>query len=297
MGKKYDPYEINEDDLKSFQSENKRGSSGRFCPKRNSDMSGDCGVCNYIDSDIYSRKYPDGHPARQFGSDKKAKQNIFFNIVLEDNPSKFIILEVGSKVGNIIIEKAQSKWRDIIHPHAGKGREIEITKTKDSGYPAYPVDAELEKADWEIPQEVLDSLPDLSKIKDMITNGELTEDNYMKISSLKHKESLRFRICPPWDIDNNRRWAASVWRHWGVSEDHISGEATLNWKTYVEDEEEDEELKLPEKKKEEDVPWEGDKSQDNPNCFGKEVFYDPKDEDCKDTCPVFKKCGRAVLEG
>ena len=178
MSKK-DPFMVDQSDLDEFYKENKPKASGDFCPRRDPEHDGRCFVCEYIQREIYDRKYHDEHPARKWASDKKAKQNIFFNVVFKSNPSKAVVLEVGSKVGNIIWEGARNKgWTDITHPKSGKGREMTISKFKGQGkWADYSAVPSMDKADWDVPDNVIDNLHDLSRISDIIKKGELDDSN------------------------------------------------------------------------------------------------------------------------
>ena len=287
MAKK-DPYEMDINDLDNFYNENKTKLSGEFCPRRDPAHDGRCFVCEYIQREIYDKKYQDDHPARKWASEKKAKQNMFFNVVFKANPTKLIILEVGSKVGNIIWEGARNKgWTDITHPLSGKGREMTISKYKGQGkWADYSAVPDMNKANWDIPQEVLDNLYDLSNISNIIKDGLLGDDNYMRVSSLKIGETLSFRICPPWNSKENKRWIGSTFRHWGVSVDHINGDAPLNWKESLKDDNDKSEkvdgFDLPQKSPQnEDLPFVPDnKPVQKPACFGDDRFCNPKDADC-----------------
>uniref|UniRef100_A0A6M3XPR1 Uncharacterized protein n=1 Tax=viral metagenome TaxID=1070528 RepID=A0A6M3XPR1_9ZZZZ len=302
-----DIYTMDVSDLDSFASENRTKLSGEFCPRRDPAHDGRCFACEYIQREIYDKKYHDDHPARKWAADKKAKQNMFFNVVFKANPNKLIILEVGSKAGNIIWEGARNKgWTDITHPAAGKGREMTISKYKGDGkWPNYNAMPELNKADWDIPTSVLDNLCDLSRISDMIQAGELTDDNFMRVSSIKVGETLKFRICPPWNAKENKRWIGSTFRHWGISLDHINGDTPLDWKESLKDDtDKGTTLELPTKQKE-DLPFVPDEptkttttaaTQQRPACYGDSRFMNfPADLDCSPPeCMFGESCRQAV---
>jgi len=292
----YDIYLMDSADLDNFYSENKPKASGEFCPRRDPAHEGRCFVCEYIQSEIYDKKYPDDHPARKWASDRKAKQNMFFNVVFKNNPSKLIILEIGSKAGNVIWEGARNKgWTDITHPVAGKGREMTISKFKGQGkWADYNAVPEMNKADWDIPSSVLDNLYDLSKISDMIKDGELSDDNHMRISSLKLGETLKFRICPPWNAKENKRWIGSTFRHWGVSRDQIDGKEPIDWKKSQQDSPKEEGgtggdlLSDPAPNKAgaaaADLPFTPDPkpTAQKPACHGDARFFSETDPDCRE---------------
>ena len=308
-GKVIDPYEIDVDEIDKIEKENKKRSSGLVCPKMNVSIGKPCKVCEYIQS-IYARQYPKNHPARNYASDKKAKASIFMNVVFPENPNKSFIFKIGSKAGSAIIDGIKNKgWKDITHPLKGKGREMLISKTKgDSGFNAYPVSPNLDKADWEIPKEVLDNLPNLDQdnLIKMIENGELDNTNFFDVSSLKMDETLEFRICPPWTNgamgSNNKRPFTYVWRHWGVSQAQIDGTEPMNWKESVEEESSDDSSNDEAKPAKSDTPpWEDsvevqvDKSvKKKPVCFGREKFFDSEDSEICQNCNFFKSCAKAI---
>jgi hypothetical protein len=137
---------------------------------------------------------------------------------------------------------------DIAHPKANYGRELKITKSKgDGNYPAYSIDPILEKADWDISDEILNNLPNLDQgnVIDIIMND--TEE-ILKASSLKTDETLTIRVCPPWKEARERgekRVLTPLFRHWGgVTKDDIEN-GGLEFTT-------DDEQKDPK-----DVPWQG----------------------------------------
>ena len=307
-----DPWEIDSKEISKIESENKKGSSGLPCPKMNVSIDKSCAACEYIQNAIYRKQYPKGHPAREYASQKKAKTNIFMNVVFSANPDKSIILKVGSKAGSAIMDGiTKHNWKDIVNPLKDKGREMEISKGKgDSGYNEYPVSPNLEKANWEIPKAVYENLPNLDQdnLLKMIDEGKLTDDNFLDVSSIKMDSTLSFRICPPWTTGSagaeNKRPFTYVWRHWGVSRDQISGDEKMDWESSVTDEDKPEKTVA-------EVPWEKDVKVDtpenkdagegkeqaensNPKCLGNKTFFDIDDKLCTE-CPVFKSCGKMVM--
>ncbi len=308
----YDPYELDVDEINRMEAENKPRSTGLPCPNRNHSLDGPCGVCEYLVAEIYSKGYEDGHPARRFAQDKKAKSGLFMNVVLPDNPKKAITLEMGSEVGNEIqanVKKKKSGWTSVANPKADKGRLLTITKTKRPGskYPMYKVELDIETADWDVPKKVLADLPNLDQdeIIRKLEDGEFNDDNYMHVKSLGDEESLTFRMLPPWTSgeqgeDNRRAWEW-LWRHWGVTQAHIDGEDKLNWR------EDDEEDPAPDKvKSDEPTIFDEEKKEKSeekteviekePACYKKAaMFFDADDEDCQ-ACSYFKPCGKKAAK-
>ena len=306
---KIDPFILDETEARKQRSETKGKNYGIPCPKRND--KGACEGCDYI-SKIYNDYPGEGyrdHPARKFAAAKKAKANGFVNIVLESNPDKNIILEIGSKAANSILEGIETKgWVDIAHPHKGKGRELLISKTKgDSGYNEYSVSPKLQNADWAIKDSIWKNAYNLDNIVEMMNNDELTDDNYLNISKIKMDETLAIRILPPWvnDDDDNKRIMKILWRHWGLSKDQLEGDESINWKTGADESSDDEGVKegkldlpsddidgdsTPKKSKDD----EKEKSVKQPPCFGDPEYYEDDDETCQD-CAFFKKCAKKVM--
>lgn len=302
MTQKNDPYMLNPKAAKGYADKNSGGSSaGVFCPKRNTTMEGVCHVCKAVQP-LWS--YPKGSKERNKAAAKGPKQNFYMNVVLPSNPNKSIVLEVGSKAGNAILDgiyDPEKGWRDIAHPKKGSGREIKIKKHKDGEYNAYDVFPARDKADYDIPTEVLENLPNLDNIIEMLKSGEFNEENFMRISSLKMDETGTFRICPPSNIDKRNPEEAvplvAVWRHWnGVTQAEVDGEVPVNlWdeKKVEEEVAEDTIFKTePEKTAEVREPVTNTK----PPCFGKAFIFDENHPDCK-ACAHMSDCGRAALKG
>jgi hypothetical protein len=312
--KAVDPFMITEEDVADAKSAVSAGSSGILCPKRNKDIGNKCSVCDYIQTQIYSKKFDKDHAAMTWARQKKAKLTWFLNVVLPENPDKSVFLELGDKAGNQIIEGVDKKgWTDIVHPHKGVGRELLCSKTKNAGesWPTYTVSPVLKNADWEIPEKVWKNVPNLRDMLQILDTEELTEDNYMHIRSLKEGETLTFRVCPPRDAEvGKKKWfIAPVFRHWGVTEEQITGEETLNWKEDSDDEDKEvvdpSEGKLDlsftdtgKKDKSEVKPEKEEKPKEAKTkkpCFGKSNFFEEDDvENCK-PCPDYKACAKACM--
>lgn len=307
-----DKWMLDPEEAKTQEAENKIKNEGEVCPKMNKSIGGRCYVCDALGKVFQTHKK--GDPMWNLAVRKAAKYNWFLNAVFEDNPEKVVIVMLGKQAGDTIIEQLKKgKWLDIAHPKKGKGRCIEITKTADGDYNKYPVSPDLEKADWDIPDSVLENLPNLdqSNLIKMLKEG---ETEFFKISSLKPDETISFRICPPWPTgvmgDDNKRPMTAIWRHWGVSKAEIDGEEeldmTLTNKTGKEDSddegsapwedsgEEEKAAKKEEKPKEEpkeEPPAKEDSGKKS--CFGDKRFWDEDDDECQ-SCADFKKCGRAA---
>lgn len=287
---KDDPWLLDQEEHKNLQNENKGKAGGTFCPKRNTTLDGDCKVCDEV-----SRLFNTGEKRdKEIAFQKMSKASFYFNIVLSSNINKGMILEMGKKAGNSILDGInQQNWVDIAHPIANKGREMMITKKQgDAGYPAYQPSPNLEKADWSVPEDVLKARPNLDNIIDILKEG--SSDIY-KISDLKMDETLRFRILPPWENkDGNKRVAAVVWRHYGgVTQDEVDGKVNMD-------------LSLPQTHKSQDTTkstssdtavWDSNDDESKVSkekCFGMVNCYDSEDEVCM-KCSDFKSCGREVM--
>jgi len=309
--KKDDIFYITDDEIADTKSAVSSGASGIICPKRNKSIGGKCKVCDYIQTQIYSKKFDKEHKAMKWARDKKAKLSWFANVVLPENPDKAILLELGDKAGNQIISGIENKgWRDIVHPHAGVGRELLCTKSKESGdpWPTYTISPVLDKADWEIPEEVWKNVLNLRDILDILANEDLNEDNYMHVRSLKEGETLKFRLCPPREVNAGEKkcFIAPVFRHWGVSEDHITGEDSLDWRDSDSDPADGESktkesekldmsfLEPANEKKEVEEKSKPKEKAEKPNCFGDSRFFEEDDADMCMKCAYFKSCAKEV---
>ena len=324
MSKKADPFMITEDDINRIESKVIKGTSGILCPKLNKDMEGVCHVCEYISTEIYANfpgKPYENHPARKWAGKKKGKLNWFLNVVFPDDKTKSVIFKIGEKAGNQIKDGMRNKgWTDICHPHAGMGRMMMCTKTKVDGYPTYSMSPELEKADWEVSEEVWKNVVDLRNIIEMLKDDDLIgSDNYVDISKyMKEGETITFRIMPPvsFEVGDRDCWIVPVVRHWEVTQDQVDGKAPLNWKGAPETSDE-----VPTSSKREnksvELPFIPDKVEDKaakpvenkkvekPKCFGMANFFDDGSPDpetgevdlsCKEDCPFFKQCGKEVMK-
>jgi len=292
---KQDPYLLDPNEMGKLRKENEGTSLGIICPKRNKSIGGICAVCDKV---AYLFGTGDAED-KEIALNKMAKVNFYMNIVFPHNPDKSTVLEVGKKVGNQIIKKIEEgKWLDIAHPKADIGREMEISKSKgDMGYNVYTASPVLEKANWDIPDEVLKSLPNLDEIINLLPTLGEEDGSLFKISSIKLDETLTFRICPPAHGARPRIMNA-VWRHWGgVTQDEIEGKVEMN-------------LNLPEPKSDDKektdtpAPWESDtpapqettepRNVTQPHCFGQEAFFEMDDPECRDKCDFYKSCGRSI---
>lgn len=296
------PWEVDVTEIDKQISENKASSGGVICPQRNATIRQKCGVCQYILTQVYSKKYPENHPASNWAREKKAKSSIFFNAVLDSDRTKAIILRLGSGAGQDIINGIKNEgWVDLLNPKNGKGRLLKISKVKNKSdkYPKYTVTPQLEKADWEMGENIWKNLPNLDQenLINMIENNGFTDDNYFDISSLNIGDSLVVRLCPPWGTgsqgESNRRFCEFVWRHWGVSKDQVDGKESLNWREQEQKEEnKDQPTEAP--------PWE-DKTDSSTStsqrrqCFGDVKYYEESDKACI-KCPDYVECGNTVKD-
>jgi hypothetical protein len=304
-----DPYMIDTDEQKKTKDEAKMSSQGIFCPKRNKSIGGKCAVCEQV-----SVLFNTGDPTdKEVAYQKMAKANWYFNVIFPSEPDKVVLLEMGKKAGDAILDGVIDKgWTDIAHPKANFGREMLITKKNNGNFNYYEVSPNLQNADWDVPKEVLGNIPNLD---DIIPTLKENPDNLYKVSSLKQGETLRFRILPPWDNGaGNKRIAAITFRHWGgVTQEEVDGivamdtslpdsnkdtdKATEEKPPWEEDSKATEkpENKEAEKPKKEDDVNEGSSSKPDEPCLGNADLFDPDDEDCK-KCWQFKKCGRLVAK-
>lgn len=280
-----DPFMVSADDIKDARSSMKGGSSGEFCPMRNKLLIG--GRCHACDSLKKLWNYPKESKEWKLAVSKSAKLNFFFCIVDPTRKDQWLILEVGKNVGNELLDGIEKGWKDVFHPKAGKGRELVISKSQSSGFNKYTLTPNLDKADWDVPQSVLNSYPNLDNILDMITGGKLIEGvNYMRISSLKQGESFKFRLLPfkP-DAKIFKLGVAWVYRHFGgVTSDEINGVVPVDLSTIEEPFQKDENGGSPEQPA---------KKSSREKCFGQARFYEPDDELCQ-KCKDFDDCGKTV---
>lgn len=293
-----DPWAISDEDANAMKNQTKGGAgTGVFCPKRNISIGSPCRVCDALQP-LWD--FPKGSKERDTASNKSAKVSYFLNIVLSSNKEKSLVLELGKKAGDYILNSIYDpdmNWKMVAHPLSGKGFDVKIKKQKgDLGFNAYNT-FKGEVCDWDVPKSVLDNLTDISQAKviEMLTNGTLVEgENFFRITSLKLDETLTFRICPPWDHKTGGKFIITpVFRHWkGVTQAEVDGTVSVNLSA-VETEVEDSGTE----KQTADVPWKDDAVETKSTttrkaCFGAidpAVFYDSDDDDCK-------SCGSAVME-
>jgi len=311
--KQADPFMITDEEASAAQNQLSKGSTGIMCPKRNKSMGGSCKVCDYIQSQIYDKKFPKEHAAMTWAREKKAKLSWFTNVVFPENPDKSILFEVGDKAGNQVVKGINKLgWRDIVHPHKGIGRELIVIKTKEPGdsWPTYTITPAQDKADWEIPEEVWRNVYDLNDIINILQTTELTSENYKHVRSIKTDETLNFRMCPPKDSESGDKVViAAVYRHWGVTEDQINGEDSMNWRQSVEEDPADDspfventdssglDTSFMDTKKEEVLPDKTKQGPKLPNCFGMEQFFEIDDKVTCIPCGSYKACGKKIAMG
>jgi len=306
-----DPWMINAEEQKTLKKSLKGSSSGIMCPKRNKSIGEDCKACFYVQTQVYMKNYPDGHPAKTWARQHKAKCNMFGNIVFEADPTTPIIFEVGVKIGNTILEGIESKgWNDIAHPLAGKGRNMIISKKKEQGedYPQYSISPELTNCDWDIPKKTLDNLHNLDNIIRMIEEDQLDDANYFNIKSLKVGETIKVRFCPSWRKTGDRWPLYPVWRHWGFTPGQITGTESISWEEDVKTESTEKNVLdtpessdlVPESPQEEvqeeaqeGAPKKKKKKVKQPVCFGSDEYYEEADETCT-SCDWYTQCGKEV---
>jgi len=297
--KKVDPYMIDVVALNQMKNDMSLASSGLICPKRNKSISKPCKVCDYIQSQVWAKQYPEKHPARNWAAQKGAKATFFLNVVFPEKPTEVKVLEMGSKAGSQIFDGVNNLgWTDITHPKKNMGREMMVTKGKKDGYPFYTISPDLNKADWEVKKPTLASAFNLTNIISMIQDEELTEENHLKVSTMKDGETLRFRILPHWDDGaGNTNFMTVAWRHWGVSQAQIDGDEGLNWQEV--ELSPDDNVKAPfdaTTKPEEVKDSVPDKAETKPKdkrprCFGNATYYDPEDKDCTPVnCAFVDEC-------
>lgn len=303
MAKK-DPWMLNSEEAKKTKEETKFRSTGEICPKRNLSLGKACKACEEV-SAVYQSTV-DGDPKRKVAGRKSAKASYFANIVLPSNPNKSVIAEMGKKLGDTILDMLEKgKWLDIAHPKEGYGRELTITKKMEGDYPSYSITAELDKADYDIPDETLENLPNLDQENLIEILTENTE-TVLKISSLKLDETMTIRMCPPWKEAMDRgekRILTPVFRHWGgVTKDEIAN-GGLTFGEFTESKDADDDDKAPWEDKPEvtnhsdelDIPPETQTKSEREPCFGKVNVYEEDDEECQ-SCRDYKPCGRAVAK-
>jgi len=298
-----DPWELSSNDASKMKDSTKTGGgASTFCPKRNVSIGSVCKACETIQP-LWD--FPEGSPERKLASKKKATVSYFLSVVLPSNKDKSIVLEIGKKAGDYIIDSIydpDKNWKMIAHPVVGKGFDTKIKKRKgDLGFNTYDT-FRGEQCDWDIPKSVLESLTDLSQanIIKMLKDGTLVEgENYFRIQSLKLDETLTFRVCPAWNYrDGGKVILTPVFRHWGVSQAEIDGDIALSMNI--------EEVVVPETVTASDHQTESPMvktdtptvTEKHDTCYGiitPMVFYDVDDSDCN-KCGDFVECGKIVTK-
>lgn len=297
-----DPYMLDPQEQEVIhRKKTKLQSSGLPCPKRHSQLGGVCHVCDRV-SALFST---DIQSDRDIAVEKMAKGKYYFNAVLPQEPTQLVLLETGKKAGDDIIHGIKNAgWVDIAHPKAGKGRELVITRRgQGRENTVYNVSPNLEKADWDVPNAVLENLYNLDNILDLVNDPEI---NLVKVTVLKPDEKITFRICPPWDNGkNNREIYTIVWRHWGVTQSEIDGTQPMDIRPLdresngVESTTPGLDYGLAEKENSVTAPTPepttGTAPQKDEPCLGNTDLYSQDDEECRN-CHQFKQCGRIVMK-
>jgi len=287
-----DPWMIDPNDGNEVAKGMKAGSFGKLCPKLNKDILGiekPCKVCEAI-RPLWG--FPKGSKERELANDKKAKVNFYFAVCFKDKPDKAYILETGKKVGNNLIDAhKKGKWLDVAHPKKGLGRDLTITKGVDGGYNTYKLFPELEKAGWDVPEDVLNNLPNLDKLVELVQDGLSNVDNYFNVSRMKVGETITFRLLPSHpDAKVFNKRMAYLWRHWGVTDAEINGEVPLDLSFRPEDSGETGGVSWSDAVDKAAVDGANDSKEP---CFGNPNCFNETDEDCL-KCKVFKKCMKVV---
>uniref|UniRef100_A0A6M3K1R2 Uncharacterized protein n=1 Tax=viral metagenome TaxID=1070528 RepID=A0A6M3K1R2_9ZZZZ len=285
-----DPYLLDPEDAKKTIEETKMSSVGVICPFRNASMGKKCHVCEKLKR-VYETSVK-GDERWQAAGKKGAKCSWFANVVFPSNPNKSVVAVFGKKTGSDVVYKNQAgEWLDIAHPKSGRGREMKLTKSRDdSGYNTYSIFPDLEKASWDIPEEVLKNLVNLDQENLIVLVKNNTEEIF-KFSSLKMDETIRFRFCPPWDSGNgNKKILTPLFRHWGgVTEEEVRGEVELD----LDVSDVEPEVAVDEGSILDDTPTVDSHVEAREPCFGRDNFYDKNDQECKG-CKEFTDCTIAV---
>jgi len=286
-----DPWELDISAQSEIQSEIRGRRQRTLCPKVNKDIGGRCFVCEKVQSLFDSGEQDKIDMAKRLS----AKPTIYVNAVLPSNPSKVVIIELGIKAANAILDGINlQEWGNITHPKKGKGREIKITKKRgNGGFNEYPTNPALNPADYDVPDETLNSRYNLSNMLELLK----TED-ILNVATLKMDETLTFRILPAWDDGKgNKKIMKPMWYHWGVTEAEVNGETAI-----LEYKEEDTQTLWDTAKEEEKVEKVEQTADTAPSadeeheaCFGNEACFDENDEECKN-CKDFKACARIVAK-
>ena len=294
-----DPYLLDSNDAQEIQKDLKVAGTSVFCPRMNKKLLGEhCHACEAL-KPFWA--FPKFSKEWNLAASKSAKVGFYLVVAFKSNPEVPIIIEMGKNAGNDILDGINKGWVDITHPKAGKGREMTITKSVSGGFNQYKASPSLDKADWDVPEDTLKKAPNLDNIINMIKSGELEDGkNYMKVSSMKVGEVMKFRILPsnPETVIFPRKIAIGwVYRHFGgVTQSEVDGEIELD-------------TSLPEEKgkespKKEPAPWEDTPKNEIPppkkeetareKCFGVEALFEAEDPQCKN-CRDYKACYKVVL--
>ena len=267
-----DVWALNSDEIDRYKEQAKGRNKGVLCEKKNSGRSGKCQYCEEAQKLFSTGLAEDNALARR----KLAKANFYANIVKSDDPSKEILLEIGKKAGNDILDMLKEDCKDAINPLKNKGRELKIKKIKDGDFNAYKVTPVMERADWGISENVLENLTDLGDIANIVMND---TKPIFRISSLNEGDTLVFRLCPYWHWKEKGQQVPLtwLWRHWDTTPIGFDTDKPKDDNT---------------------VPWGGNgstsKSTELPECFGKDEYYDKDDEVNCQKCNHLKECGDKV---
>lgn len=285
-----DPYAITPDESQKFFEKTKGKQVGIICPKRHYGKS--CAVCDIVQDLFNSGEAGD----RSLAGKHMAKLNFYVCAVFPQAPEELKIVQLGKLVGNQIVEGTIAlEWTDIAHPKAGIGRCIQITKSNNGQHNTYQASISPNKADFDIPDSVMNSLPDLENIVDIVSSGQYDIYN---VSQLKVGEKITIRICP--DVKgkerNNKYWINAIWRHWGVSQGQVDGEEPFRPKLNATDDEDETVTKPRNEAKSGNQAWSNTSTQSSrrKNCFGRPEYHDPSADECI-SCNDFKACGREIL--
>ncbi len=297
-----DPFLADPNDARETKKE-ARGSSGWLpCPNRNRSIGKKCCVCEKV-SKIYNTT-TEKDPLRNWASNKRAKATYYANAVIEDKGERrLVLMELPKKIGdNLLDHIEEGKWLDIFHPKAGIGREMEIMKAKgDRGFPTYTISPVLEKANWNVDDEFIEKAIDVSDQRALIDYVLSNPDNVFSVSrEMKEGETKTVRFIKK----PNKKFMNVIWKHWGVTQGQIDGKEPIDIEMTDDDKEiikkEKEIERARESAERESTPPQQDNGtvensrvSEKPMCFGKDKFFDPDDDECKD-CEFFKACAKAV---
>lgn len=276
-----DPYQLNPDAVNELYEKTQGKMRGIPCPKKHENAY--CGACEHVQALFASGDEDDKERAYEI----MHKTKFYVCAVKPSEPDNLLLVELGKKVGNQIIEKVRIKdprlgWHDICNPKSGLGRCITITKGKDGKYNTYSASIMPDKADFDIPEAVLARLPDLADIIDIL-DTESDDWEFFDIADMKDNDILELRLCPDkvGAERNHKFFINAVWRHWGVSEDDVRNGMT-----------EPVEKDTPEPTVQ--TPVAESTSTDLKNCFGQSLMFDASDAECR-SCAQIKACQRKII--